>query len=76
MSALVKSRFPGNVRCWDEADAKTFHNVGYATSDCSSKAKMSALSKVQMSVSGHSGDVGGCGSDGFGADERKRAESD
>jgi hypothetical protein len=47
------------------------------TNQCRRKAKMSALSKVGMSVfSLLVVRFGGCGSDGCGADEQKRAESD
>jgi hypothetical protein len=51
-----------------------FHNIRLANGGCSSKAKMSALSKVQMSVSGPSGDVGGCRFDECGVDEQARAK--
>jgi hypothetical protein len=40
---------------------------------CSSKAKMSALSKVEMSVSAF-WEFGGCHFDGHGGDEQARAE--
>src|ERR1700687_2344110 len=46
-------------------------------SPCGGKAKMSALSKVGMSVFFLLVErFGGCGSDGCGADEQARAESD
>src|SRR5437588_7651543 len=55
----------------------TFHNNGRANDSCSSKAKMSALSKVEMSVFYLLVvRFGGCGSDGCGADEQTRAEPD
>jgi hypothetical protein len=41
---------------------------------CSSKAKMSALSKVEMSVSAPFWESGGCHFDGHGGDEQARAE--
>ena len=41
----------------------------------SSKAKMSALSKVEMSVSAPFWEFGGCHFDGHGGDEQARAES-
>ena len=41
---------------------------------CSSKAKMSALSKVEMSVSPPFWEFGGCHFDGHGGDEQARAE--
>ena len=51
-----------------------FHNIPYANRYCSSKAKMSALSKVQMSVSSPLGDFGGCHFDERGVDEQTRTE--
>jgi hypothetical protein len=54
-----------------------FHNVRSANIACRRKAKMSALSKVGMSVFCLLVvRFGGCGSDGCGADEQTRAESD
>jgi hypothetical protein len=53
---------------------ETFHNIRFANGGCSSKAKMSALSKVQMSVSSSFGDVGGCCFDERGVDEQARAD--
>jgi hypothetical protein len=41
---------------------------------CSSKAKMSALSKVEMSVSAPFWEFGGCHFNGHGDDEQARAE--
>ena len=52
----------------------TFHNNGRANDSCSSKAKMSALSKVEMSVSAPFWEFGGCHFDGHGGDEQARAE--
>src|SRR6266403_2322195 len=52
----------------------TFHNNGSAKRECSSKAKMSALSKVEMSVSAPFWEFGGCYFDGHGGDEQARAE--
>jgi hypothetical protein len=51
-----------------------FHNNGSAQRRCSSKAKMSALSKVEMSVSAPFWEFGGCNFDGHGGDEQARAE--
>src|ERR1700722_10612877 len=51
-----------------------FHNIRLAYAMCSSKAKMSALSKVEMSVSAPVWDFGGCHFDGHGGDEQARAE--
>jgi hypothetical protein len=51
-----------------------FHNNGSAKQHCSSKAKMSALSKVEMSVSAPFWELGGCYFDGHGDDEQARAE--
>ena len=51
-----------------------FHNIRLANGCCSSKAKMSALSKVEMSVSPPSWEFGGCHFDGHGGDEQARAE--
>src|SRR3954464_13229637 len=51
--------------------------MSYANRPCGRKARMSALSKVGMSVSCLLVErFGGCGSDGCGADEQARAESD
>jgi hypothetical protein len=52
----------------------TFHSRRSATGGCSSKAKMSALSKVEMSVSAPFWEFGGCHFDGHGDDEQARAE--
>jgi hypothetical protein len=52
-----------------------FHNVGSAKPLCRRKAKMSALSKVGMSVFDLFTGFGGWGSDGCGADEQARAEN-
>jgi hypothetical protein len=55
----------------------TFHNIRLANNRCNSKAKMSALSKVGMSVFYLLVvRFGGYGSDECGADEQARAESD
>jgi hypothetical protein len=51
-----------------------FHNIRFAKIMCSSKAKMSALSKVEMSVSAPFWEFGGCHFDGHGGDEQARAE--
>jgi hypothetical protein len=51
-----------------------FHNIRCAYFHCSSKAKMSALSKVEMSVSPPFWEFGGCHFDGHGGDEQARAE--
>jgi hypothetical protein len=51
-----------------------FHNLSSANGACSSKAKMSALSKVEMSVSTPFWEFGGCHFDGHGGDEQARAE--
>src|ERR1700723_2701846 len=51
-----------------------FHNIRSAHAMCSSKAKMSALSKVQMSASGPFGGFGGCHFDERGVDEQARTE--
>jgi hypothetical protein len=51
-----------------------FHNIRWAYFTCSSKAKMSALSKVEMSVSAPFWEFGGCHFDGHGGDEQARAE--
>ena len=54
-----------------------FHNIRSANDDCRRKAKMSALSKVGMSVFPLLVvRFGGCGSDGCGADEQARTASD
>lgn len=60
---------------FDQAQAVSVDLVNYAVYfPCSSKAKMSALSKVQMSVSGPCGDCGGCHFNERGVDEQARAE--
>src|SRR5258708_40004704 len=46
-----------------------FHNIRSTNARCSSKAKMSALSKVEMSVSAPFWEFGGCYFDGHGGDE-------
>jgi hypothetical protein len=51
-----------------------FHNLRRTNPSCSSKAKMSALSKVEMSVSPPFWEFGGCHFDGHGGDEQARAE--
>jgi hypothetical protein len=51
-----------------------FHNIRSANVRCSSKAKMSALSKVEMSVSAPFWEFGGCHFDGHGGDEQARVE--
>jgi len=51
-----------------------FHNNGSATRVCRRKAKMSALSKVEMSVSAPFWEFGGCHFDGHGGDEQARAK--
>jgi hypothetical protein len=53
-----------------------FHNSRWTKTGCRRKAKMSALSKVGMSVFDLFTGFGGWGSDGCGADEQARAESD
>ena len=50
------------------------HNIHFVNAECSSKAKMSALSKVEMSVSAPFWEFGGCNFDGHGGDEQARAE--
>ena len=50
------------------------HNICFADICCSSKAKMSALSKVEMSVSAPFWEFGGGHFDGHGGDEQARAE--
>src|SRR3984957_10190957 len=57
------------------AGLKKFHNTGSAKHDCSSKAKMSALSKVEMSLSPPFWEFGGCHFDGHGGDEQARADA-
>jgi hypothetical protein len=54
--------------------AGLFRNIYFAKDVCSSKAKMSALSKVEMSVSALFWEFGGCHFDGHGGDEQARAE--
>ena len=54
--------------------ARKFHNLRSTHDACSSKAKMSALSKVEMSVSAPFWEFGGCYFDGHGGDEQARAE--
>jgi hypothetical protein len=51
-----------------------FHNIRWAYFICSSKAKMSALSKVEMSVSPPFCEFGGCHFDGHNGDEQTPAE--
>jgi alginate O-acetyltransferase complex protein AlgI len=51
-----------------------FQKLVIADYACSSKAKMSALSKVEMSVSGPFWGFGGCRFDERGVDEQARAE--
>jgi hypothetical protein len=51
-----------------------FHNTRSANARCSGKAKMSALSKVEMSVSAPFWGFGDCYFDGHGDDEQARAE--
>ncbi len=53
---------------------RMFHNIRWTNIRCSSKAKMSALSKVEMSVSAPFWEFGGCYFDGHGGDEQARAE--
>jgi hypothetical protein len=60
--------------CLLRGQQQTFHNNGSANVLCSSKAKMSALSKVEMSVSAPFWELGGCHFDGHGGDEQARAE--
>jgi hypothetical protein len=54
--------------------APMFHNIRWAHFMCSRKAKMSALSKVEMSVSAPFREFGGCHFDGHGVDEQARTE--
>ncbi len=54
--------------------ADLFRNIYFPNPNCSSKAKMSALSKVEMSVSAPFWEFGGCHFDGHGGDEQARAE--
>jgi hypothetical protein len=54
--------------------AMMFHNLRCAFFSCSSKAKMSALSKVEMSVSAPFSEFGGCHFDEHGGDEQARTE--
>ena len=54
--------------------AQICHNISFTNISCSSKAKMSALSKVEMSVSAPFWESGGCHFDGHGGDEQARAE--
>src|SRR6266404_2249740 len=51
-----------------------FHNIRWTNNGCSNKAKMSALSKVEMSASAPFWEFGGCYFDGHGGDEQARAE--
>jgi hypothetical protein len=51
-----------------------FHNIRLAKFVCSSKAKVSALSKVEMSVSPPFWEFGAGHFDGHGGDEQARAE--
>ena len=57
-----------------EAYVEMFQKIEHRKIDCSSKAKMSALSKVEMSVSAPFWEFGGCHFDGHGGDEQARAE--
>src|SRR5260221_5981384 len=60
-----------------QSSLRIFHNIRSANDDCRRKAKMSALSKVGMSVFPLLVvRFGGCGSDGCGADEQARTASD
>jgi hypothetical protein len=65
------------AREWDSnsfPEGDIFHNIRSTNIRCSSKAKMSALSKVEMSVSAPFWEFGGCRFDGHGGDEQARAE--
>jgi hypothetical protein len=57
------------------ASPALFHNLRPANLLCSSKAKMSALSKVEMSVSTPFWEFGGCHFDGHSDDEQARGEA-
>src|SRR4030088_2262231 len=57
--------------CASLSVVSTFHNIRSAQFLCSSKAKMSALSKVEMSVSAPFWEFGGCYFDGHGGDKRR-----
>jgi UvrD-like helicase family protein len=68
---------PLQARIESVADEVDLDDVYETERQCRRKAKMSALSKVGMSVfSLLVVRFGGCGSDGCGADEQARAESD
>jgi hypothetical protein len=67
----IAGRLSGQKQTSERA---TFHNIRLANDRCSSKAKMSALSKVEMSVSAPFWEFGGCYFDGHGDDEQARAE--
>jgi hypothetical protein len=59
---------------FSQSMADFFHNIQFANLPCRRKAKMSALSKVEMSVSAPFWELGGCHFDGHGGDEQARAE--
>src|SRR3984957_17447991 len=65
---------PPTKRATSRSLAELCHNDWFANILCSSKAKMSALSKVEMSVSAPFWEFGGCHFDGHGGDEQARAE--
>ena len=77
-SYLTVGRLPARVLLMSAVEraeqTSRFHNVSYPNDVCSSKAKMSALSKVEMSVSAPFWEFGGCRFDGHGGDEQARAE--
>ena len=54
--------------------AGLFRNIYFAKDVCRRKAKMSALGKVEMSVSAPFWEFGGCHFDGHGGDEQARVE--
>jgi hypothetical protein len=75
MLLRINTIWRGEWRFERPSEADIFQNIGSANGRCSSKAKMSALSKVEMSVSAPFWEFGGCHFDGHGGDEQARAES-
>ena len=74
--ALLVGRLQDYSKWIREANGEIvmFHNFRSTNDRCSSKAKMSALSKVEMSVSAPFWEFGGCHFDGHGGDEQARAK--
>src|ERR1700740_1375065 len=86
MIVIAEARVPRNITALSNVnrrrmgyvsalDRTEFHNLRLACHVCSSKAKMSALSKIEMSVSAPFWEFGGCRFDGHGGDELRHSSS-